>query len=116
MKIRAGFVSNSSSSSFMIVQKEDEDLNIIMTIPKKDITFIRTEAEFREYYDWLNDEEFNNRKDYKKAIKLLKQGYVIKKFSAGSEDYDKPYAGLYGCRLTKEMVSKDSFIIDDGEC
>ena len=55
MKIRSGFVSNSSSSSFIITNKTDEDLDLVHFVKENPELVV----DFREVYDWHTEEHYN---------------------------------------------------------
>lgn len=84
MKIRNGFVSNSSSSSFIIVADSKKKLKTKITI---DIDFndfvdktFNNSADFikylKEYYG-LTEEEIMERRYYKKAIAAINKGDTV---------------------------------------
>lgn len=92
MKKRSGFVSNSSSSSFIIAQDKNEDLKlqVEMTLsPEKVITTVEELAE------WAEDEygsgwgEYEHaKKEYDKCKKQLEAGKVVQIFRVSSDDYE----------------------------
>ena len=85
MKTRQGFVSNSSSSSFIVAAKSEEDLecsivtkvNLANYLSRYTET-ITNEAELLEHFrDILydaRDEEIEEDKDYKRYLEQIKEG------------------------------------------
>jgi len=55
MKIRTGFVSNSSSCSFTITNLSDKELTIVDFV-KENPQFVK---DFIEEYDWYKEDKFN---------------------------------------------------------
>lgn len=75
-KMRSGFVTNSSSSSFVIARKSDiRELDVVNLIIDKLSDYIKKELKSLDFYDlrYLDDElkVLIIQKDYDKAIKLI---------------------------------------------
>lgn len=123
MKIRQGFVSNSSSSSFIVAAKSEEDLKCSMVIKinladylSRYIDTITNEAELLEYfkdvlYD-MRDEEIEQNKDYKRYLEQIKEGKKLFFLSCSNSgdvlEQTLSYNGLEG-------ILEDKVIIIEGE-
>jgi len=106
MKIRNGFVSNSSSSSFIISSKNDGKKSIEV---RTDYTFF-DEEDLKEYYidDYgFTEDDFKKAKedkksDYNKALKEIKKGNKISFVSIPwSEDTDKQISDITAIKTNK---------------
>ena len=125
MKVRNGFVSNSSSSSFIIALKgipENDKSVIIEQYPfiEKYITLIektlfddimKTEEEFTEWfqdeYSWVwefdEDEDHYYTKVYNACIDMIRKGYYITKKTVEYGDSDE--------ELIEMIADKENFIV-----
>ncbi|MFQ5978749.1 MAG: hypothetical protein ACE5OZ_11530, partial [Candidatus Heimdallarchaeota archaeon] len=76
MRFRMGFVSNSSSTSFVLAVPRDFDLSTPLPLPSKlhlaqeDHACIRTEKHLEKYTDWKPSL-------YQQAIKAVRSGQVV---------------------------------------
>ena len=114
MKTRNGWVSNSSSSSFIIATVDNTDeVKVTITIP---CDVLKTETEdYDHFYDMYYDKEgVLESEDYQLAIKAIKDGKVLKLFTA-SDDGDDIESGLRYHNLTQDMIGQDSVIIQNGD-
>lgn len=111
MKIRNGFVSNSSSSSFMVAidkEKKSNEVRIVIDVGLDEIdnVILETEEELRQYYidnycdsldDFLSssDEDLDQYKEYLNQIKKGKKLIVccVSSEEAGIEEVI--YGGKY---------------------
>lgn len=116
MKIRNGFVSNSSSSSFIVaVEDSNKPLKISINVENECDT-IRTLEELKncDHYKYDDDDELAENEEYQNAVKAISEGKILKFFSASNED-DSIMSGLYGTSLEPEMFEdKNVTIICDG--
>jgi len=130
MKHRNGFVSNSSSSSFMLAVKGGEvtqerllDLfgaepgSFLYSFAKEIADFfsdvksmkkIETFADLREQWDWLSEEELQER--CQREIALLKDGWVMYSGSASDESYDG--AEIWICRNGINFEKEGELILE----
>lgn len=118
MKVRNGFVSNSSSSSFIVaVDKDSGPLHLKINI-EKDCETITTieELDKCDRFEYYDEEEKKESKEYQTCVDMINAGKVIKMFSASNDDDYSPLSGFYGCRLTKKHIGKNVTIINDGDC
>ena len=104
MKTRRGFISNSSSSSFIVAAKNDKSFKCKMEI-EVDLTdfqeqIIKTQEELQAYYFELYGaktlKEFEEQAgpnmlgNYQRALKSLQEGNIILIGQVSSEDIDNP--------------------------
>ena len=115
MKIRNGFVSNSSSSSFIVaVEKNSGPLTLKINI-EKECEIISTIEQLEKHFDdyYCNDAEKAESEKYQACVKAINEGKILKLFSASNEDYNQ-LSGFYGYQLSKDDVVGDVEIIDSG--
>ena len=118
MKIRNGFVSNSSSSSFVITKNKNNSKIELKIDISKYITVYNTIEELKQYYidDFCYDEEdFVDDKSWEKCVEAIKNGKQVIMFHADNES-DDILSGLYYNGLSNEMFDKedDVEIIQNG--
>jgi len=113
MKIRNGFVSNSSSSSFIVAVKDEKNTEITVSnavnLKKYTDSIIKTPEELlkilvKDYYllEELLDPTTHAGKIYIKAKKAIEAGNIILMGSFSSESGDPIEAMLCETGLTKE--------------
>jgi len=66
MKIRSGFVSNSSSSSFIICNLTNKEKSIVDFVSENP----QLVDEFRDYYDWNTEEDGFTQEEMIKSAKM----------------------------------------------
>jgi hypothetical protein len=119
MKVRAGFVSNSSSSSFVVASNKPPILTIRMELAY-DLE-LSTKEELIEYYRNERDEEIQTEEDmlnsdyadeYKEALEALADGKKIYIGRVSNEDYDDA-TGMYLYNKGHLPGNSDITIIQD---
>ena len=106
MKVRDGFVSNSSSSSFVIgVEPETEGFEVVLKVSFDDLNATRIstlkelDAYYTDEYVWKSEdllealEEEQVLEEYQRAVKVINEGKVIYCGSVGN-DYGSPIANF----------------------
>lgn len=116
MKNRLGFVSNSSSSSFIVsVDKDSGPLHLKINIESECETITTVEElEKCEHFRYDDEEERAESKEYQQCLKMLEQGKVIKLFVASNED-ENLLSGFHGHCLEKEDIVGAAVIIANGD-
>lgn len=125
MKTRNGWVSNSSSSSFIISKKGEMNFKVMVEMDFKDCinTTLKTKEEVETYiideYCWRDrtiedvfEDEPYVEEQYKSMIKAIDNNETVYVLSGSSEDYDGAGMYLYHNGL---QGFKDINIIEDGE-
>lgn len=118
MKIRQGFVSNSSSSSFIIVADSKKKLKTKITIDVDfndfvDETFNNSDSfikYLKEYYG-LTEEEIMERKHYIKAIEAINKGNTVYIGEVASDNDNALETYLYEKGLPSKI--DDAIIISE---
>lgn len=101
MKARSGFVSNSSSSSFIVAYKnnfaDDFKLTVADTEKSPFAFMIRevgtcfkrnTDETFKSLRDYFESEDYDKDRPNKKVIELLEKGFIVATGSISDENYD----------------------------
>jgi hypothetical protein len=117
MKTRQGFVSNSSSSSFVLVSVPTRKTYISITREMEDIgTRIDTKVELDKYYlefsgcsdmdevmedDWLG-------RQYRACVNALSQGNVVWLCEVCSDTGDAFQSALYNCGNEVVYITKEN--------
>lgn len=122
MKLRNGFVSNSSSSSFVIsADSEDVVISISTTLKELSKSVIRSKKELDEHF--IDEYSYNGkledaleedyvRKNYLKALDELDRGKVVFIGSISSDDYDSLSSLIYTQGLSNCSFSTEVNIIE----
>lgn len=115
MKIRNGFVSNSSSSSFIVaVEKDAKPLHLKINIEDEcEVITTIEELEKSRYFRCCDAEERVENEEYQACVKAINAGMVIKIFRASNEDYSC-LSGFHGHRLTEKDIVGKATVIADG--
>jgi len=97
MKKKLDFITNSSSTSFIIAALEDDLLKVPMTIEVDLNNYLEkkvsTLEELKKF--WLED-RYDDEEDeqYIKCQKLIKEGNIVYFLNCSDEDYDDPMESL----------------------
>lgn len=122
MKIRTGFVSNSSSSSFIVAAKSEEDLNADVTFNINLAAFldryrdpIDNETDLRDFFEdvyYYNKEDIDDNEIFKECLAKIKEGKKIYFLSCESNGSDIESAL---CTIGLETATSDTIDIIEGE-
>jgi hypothetical protein len=118
MKVRSGFVSNSSSSSFVVARNKNEDLTLRVKMtfsPETVITNVEELAEGQFGTDWEADASC--KKEYNKCKKQLEAGKIIQVFRVANDDYDNAGSSyLYDHQdEIGNLIPEDATLISGGD-
>ena len=122
MKIRTGFVSNSSSSSFVISVKKGGDAKFKLALvydARENGHTIRTEEELKSYareewYEWETDEHSVER--FNAWLKEIKAGREVIICHVSNDDEDTVSNAIYsGGTGVLTPIGKDAKIIEETE-
>jgi hypothetical protein len=132
MKIRNGFVSNSSSSSFILAlndYKKDDKIKIVVELDlSKKITHIISNKEeldkyFIDYYylknvniEYIFAENKELKKDYYKLLSFLDQGKTVLVGDVSNEGWDSDLLDnvIMNRGIKDYLVDKNIEVIEDG--
>jgi hypothetical protein len=118
MKLRNGFVSNSSSSSFIIAAKDPNNIKVKIEVDLSkyiDLKFT-TETELWNYFKencCMSDEEILEYNSYKKSLKAIKSGKTVL-FLTCSDDCD-PIERVLCDNGLNEIIKDDNITIIEGD-
>ncbi len=126
MKLRSGFVSNSSSSSFVISAKKNADLKVTVEISLTPDNVLETEADLEEYIlneygtsdqtlkQLLEDNETEYvSEQYEQYLKEIKKGNVIYIGSVASDDGSPGSNMLYEQGIGDNLSTKGAKLLQD---
>lgn len=114
MKKRLGFVSNSSSSSFIVATKDKKDLKTVMELSVDLNNYVKSNISnltdlkkyFKDNFD-LTDEELEVSEKYQKMKRLLSEGYLIScgSFYDDTDDSVELVLKKYGVPNNKNIIN-----------
>lgn len=126
MKIRNGFVSNSSSSSFIVAAKSEEDLNADVTFNINLAEFldryrdpIDNETDLRDYFKDVyyyidREEDIDDDETFKECLAKIKEGKKIYFLSCESDSGDPTEQALYAMGLETAISDTVDIIEEEG--
>ena len=121
MKSRHGFVSNSSSSSFIVACQPDARVTATLMLDLHDL-FEDTITTLAEFEAWIGDYAYDDWREtgywkdiYARGKQALAEGKVLKVGTASNEGYETVSHIIYDQGLAKIKLSKGASVVMDSE-